>query len=76
MEITEVRQPACYVLPSSYVCVCVLSAAAGTATVSPLYLQDQVDRADAFPQVLKKVIEWMKSKELGTKYKYCILTDG
>lgn len=39
-------------------------------------LQDQVDRADAFPQVLKKVIEWMKSKELGTKYKYCILTDG
>lgn len=38
--------------------------------------QDQVDRADAFPQVLKKVIEWMKSKELGTKYKYCILTDG
>nr|XP_048312537.1 3'-5' exoribonuclease 1 isoform X2 [Myodes glareolus] len=37
---------------------------------------DQVDRADAFPQVLKKVIEWMKSKELGTKYKYCILTDG
>ncbi|KAL6030654.1 hypothetical protein STEG23_027037 [Scotinomys teguina] len=38
--------------------------------------QEQVDRADAFPQVLKKVIEWMKSKELGTKYKYCILTDG
>ncbi|XP_039077122.1 3'-5' exoribonuclease 1 isoform X1 [Hyaena hyaena] len=38
--------------------------------------QDQVDRADTFPQVLKKVIDWMKSKELGTKYKYCILTDG
>jgi 3'-5' exoribonuclease 1 len=38
--------------------------------------QDLVDRADTFPQVLKKVIDWMKSKELGTKYKYCILTDG
>lgn len=38
--------------------------------------QDQVDRADTFPQVLKKVIDWMKLKELGTKYKYCILTDG
>nr|XP_040124091.1 3'-5' exoribonuclease 1 isoform X2 [Ictidomys tridecemlineatus] len=37
---------------------------------------DQVDRADTFPQVLKKVIDWMKLKELGTKYKYCILTDG
>lgn len=41
-----------------------------------LYPQDQVDRADTFPQVLKKVIDWMKLKELGTKYKYCILTDG
>ncbi|XP_036155735.1 3'-5' exoribonuclease 1 isoform X3 [Myotis myotis] len=38
--------------------------------------QDQVDKADTFPQVLKKVIDWMKLKELGTKYKYCILTDG
>ncbi|XP_050657844.1 3'-5' exoribonuclease 1 isoform X2 [Macaca nemestrina] len=38
--------------------------------------QDQVDRADTFPQVLKKVIDWMKLKELGTKYKYSILTDG
>lgn len=38
--------------------------------------QDQVDRAGTFPQVLKKVIDWMKLKELGTKYKYCILTDG
>lgn len=45
-------------------------------TLFSFCLQDQVDRADAFPQVLKKVIEWMKSKELGTKYKYCILTDG
>ncbi|EAW65569.1 3'-5' exoribonuclease 1 isoform 1 [Homo sapiens] len=38
--------------------------------------QDQVDRADTFPQVLKKVIDWMKLKELGTKYKYSLLTDG
>ncbi|XP_075412856.1 3'-5' exoribonuclease 1 [Tenrec ecaudatus] len=38
--------------------------------------QDQVDRADTFPQVLKKVIDWMRLKELGTKYKYSILTDG
>ncbi|KAI5211174.1 3'-5' exoribonuclease 1 isoform X1 [Manis pentadactyla] len=38
--------------------------------------QDQVDRADTFPLVLKKVIDWMKLKELGTKYKYSILTDG
>ncbi|XP_054936933.1 3'-5' exoribonuclease 1 isoform X3 [Physeter macrocephalus] len=38
--------------------------------------QDQVDKADTFPQVLKKVIDWMKLKELGTKYKYSILTDG
>ncbi|XP_023573431.1 3'-5' exoribonuclease 1 isoform X2 [Octodon degus] len=38
--------------------------------------QDQVDGADTFPEVLKKVIDWMKLKELGTKYKYCILTDG
>ncbi|XP_065802931.1 3'-5' exoribonuclease 1 isoform X4 [Muntiacus reevesi] len=37
---------------------------------------EQVDRADTFPQVLKKVIDWMKLKELGTKYKYSILTDG
>ncbi|KAK2500626.1 hypothetical protein MC885_009263 [Smutsia gigantea] len=38
--------------------------------------QDQVDKADTFPLVLKKVIDWMKLKELGTKYKYSILTDG
>ncbi|XP_038615478.1 3'-5' exoribonuclease 1 [Tachyglossus aculeatus] len=38
--------------------------------------QDLVDRADTFPQVLQKVVEWMRQKELGTKYKYSILTDG
>ncbi|XP_070356213.1 3'-5' exoribonuclease 1 isoform X2 [Equus asinus] len=37
---------------------------------------DLVDGADTFPQVLRKVVDWMKLKELGTKYKYSILTDG
>ncbi|XP_027709531.1 3'-5' exoribonuclease 1 [Vombatus ursinus] len=38
--------------------------------------QEMVDRADTFPQVLRNVVDWMRLKELGTKYKYCILTDG
>uniref|UniRef100_K7FMS2 3'-5' exoribonuclease 1 n=1 Tax=Pelodiscus sinensis TaxID=13735 RepID=K7FMS2_PELSI len=38
--------------------------------------QDHVDKADAFPQVLQNVVEWMKQRELGTKYSYTILTDG
>ncbi|XP_072481680.1 3'-5' exoribonuclease 1 isoform X2 [Notamacropus eugenii] len=38
--------------------------------------QDMVDRADTFPQVLQNVVDWMRQKELGTKYKYSILTDG
>ncbi|XP_007495662.1 3'-5' exoribonuclease 1 isoform X2 [Monodelphis domestica] len=38
--------------------------------------QDMVDRAATFPQVLRNVVEWMKLKELGTTYKYSILTDG
>ncbi|XP_029458036.1 3'-5' exoribonuclease 1 isoform X2 [Rhinatrema bivittatum] len=37
---------------------------------------DLVDKADTFPQVLQNVVYWMREKELGTKYKYCILTDG
>ncbi|XP_031799975.1 3'-5' exoribonuclease 1 isoform X2 [Sarcophilus harrisii] len=37
---------------------------------------DMVDRADTFPQVLRNVVDWMRLKELGTKYKYSILTDG
>ena len=36
--------------------------------------QDQVDKADTFPQVLKKVIDWMKLKELGTGFQN--LLDG
>uniref|UniRef100_H3A0J9 Exoribonuclease 1 n=1 Tax=Latimeria chalumnae TaxID=7897 RepID=H3A0J9_LATCH len=38
--------------------------------------QDMVDHADAFPQVLQKAVDWMKERELGTTYKYAVLTDG
>ncbi|KAM9329277.1 3'-5' exoribonuclease 1 [Gastrophryne carolinensis] len=38
--------------------------------------QDIVDQADTFIVVLQNVVDWMKAKELGTKYKYAILTDG
>ncbi|XP_053797342.1 3'-5' exoribonuclease 1 isoform X1 [Vidua chalybeata] len=38
--------------------------------------QDIVDKADIFPQVLQNVIEWMRQRELGTKYSYSMLTDG
>ncbi|XP_069482369.1 3'-5' exoribonuclease 1 isoform X3 [Ambystoma mexicanum] len=37
---------------------------------------DIVDAADSFPQVLQNVVDWMRQKELGMKYKYAILTDG
>ncbi|CAB1318315.1 unnamed protein product [Coregonus sp. 'balchen'] len=38
--------------------------------------QKMVDEADTFPDVLKRVVLWLQEKELGTKYKYAILTDG
>ncbi|XP_038826482.1 3'-5' exoribonuclease 1-like [Salvelinus namaycush] len=38
--------------------------------------QKMVDEADTFPNVLKRVVLWLQEKELGTKYKYAILTDG
>lgn len=38
--------------------------------------QDLVDKADTFPAVLQRVVDWMRQKELGTKFKYAILTDG
>lgn len=38
--------------------------------------QDIIDQADTFPVVLQNVVDWMRQKELGTKYKYAILTDG
>ncbi|CAI9565197.1 unnamed protein product [Staurois parvus] len=38
--------------------------------------QDVIDQADTFPVVLQSVVDWMREKELGTKYKYALLTDG
>ncbi|XP_075718432.1 3'-5' exoribonuclease 1 isoform X2 [Rhinoderma darwinii] len=38
--------------------------------------QELVDKADTFPVVLQSVVDWMRQKELGTKFKYAILTDG
>lgn len=38
--------------------------------------QDIVDDAETFPTVLQSVVDWMREKELGAKYKYAILTDG
>lgn len=38
--------------------------------------QETVDKADTFPNVLQKVVDWLKEKELGTKHKYAVLTDG
>lgn len=35
-----------------------------------------VDDADPFPDVLQRVVTWLQERELGTKYKYAILTDG
>lgn len=40
------------------------------------FSKDIVDKADTFPQVLRNVIEWMRQRELGTKYSYSMLTDG
>lgn len=38
--------------------------------------QKMVDEADAFPEVLQRVVTWLRERELGTKYKYALLTDG
>ncbi|CDQ75860.1 unnamed protein product [Oncorhynchus mykiss] len=38
--------------------------------------QKMVDEADTFPDVLERVVLWLQEKELGTKYKYTLLTDG
>ncbi|KAJ8393969.1 hypothetical protein AAFF_G00055020 [Aldrovandia affinis] len=38
--------------------------------------QETVDKADSFSDVLKRVVVWLQEKELGTKYKYAVLTDG
>lgn len=38
--------------------------------------QEMVDAAEPFPAVLQRVVAWLQERELGTKYKYAILTDG
>lgn len=38
--------------------------------------QKIVDEADTFPKVFRRVVSWLQKKELGTKYKYALLTDG
>ncbi|KAL6469743.1 hypothetical protein MHYP_G00208620 [Metynnis hypsauchen] len=38
--------------------------------------QEMVDEADTFPCVFRRVVAWLQEKELGTKYKYALLTDG
>lgn len=38
--------------------------------------QDQVNSADSFENVLKSFESWLKKHNLGTKYKFAIVTDG
>ncbi|XP_078252097.1 3'-5' exoribonuclease 1 isoform X3 [Rhinoraja longicauda] len=38
--------------------------------------QDMVDKAGSFPDVLQRVVDWMRERELGTKCRYAVLTDG
>ncbi|XP_078426247.1 3'-5' exoribonuclease 1 isoform X3 [Cetorhinus maximus] len=38
--------------------------------------QDMVDKAGSFPDVLQRVVDWMREKELGTNCRYAVLTDG
>uniref|UniRef100_UPI00398E653A 3'-5' exoribonuclease 1 isoform X1 n=2 Tax=Pristiophorus japonicus TaxID=55135 RepID=UPI00398E653A len=38
--------------------------------------QDMVDKAGSFPDVLQRAVDWMREKELGTKCRYAVLTDG
>lgn len=38
--------------------------------------QKMVEEAEPFPAVLQRVVAWLQERELGTKYKYAILTDG
>ncbi|XP_063065911.1 3'-5' exoribonuclease 1 [Engraulis encrasicolus] len=38
--------------------------------------QKMVDDADPFPTVIRRVVNWMQERELGTKHRYTLLTDG
>lgn len=49
---------------------------ASTVNYFDFSFQEMVDKADPFPCVLRRVVAWMQEKELGTKYKYTLLTDG
>ena len=35
-----------------------------------------MDNADSFPDVLSKFEQWLRRQELGTKYKFGVVTDG
>lgn len=39
------------------------------------YMQEQVDSAPYFPEVFRRFTEWVKDKELGSTYKFSIVTD-
>lgn len=39
------------------------------------YMQEQVDSAPYFPEVFRRFTEWLKDKELGSTYKFSIVTD-
>ena len=38
--------------------------------------KDLVDNADSFPDVLSRFEQWLRGQELGTKYKFGLVTDG
>lgn len=35
-----------------------------------------MDEAEPFPEVFKRAAAWLRERELGTTYKYAMLTDG
>ena len=38
--------------------------------------KETVDNADLFPEVLCRFEQWLDDHELGTKYKFGVVTDG
>lgn len=41
-----------------------------------LLLQDKVDQADVFPDVLGRVEKWLQDHQLGAEKSFAVLTDG
>ena len=41
-----------------------------------LFHKEIVDNADPFPVVLSEFEQWLADHELGTKYKFGVVTDG